>query len=79
MYTYKTSGVCSRSISFDVVDGCVKNISFANGCEGNLKGIATLAEGMKIEDVIGKLENITCESKPTSCPAQLADALKKHL
>ncbi|MDR2940942.1 MAG: TIGR03905 family TSCPD domain-containing protein [Clostridiales bacterium] len=79
MYTYKTNGVCSREITFDIVNGTVKNISFDKGCEGNLKGIAVLADGLPVADVIKKLENITCEGKRTSCPAQLAIALKESL
>lgn len=78
-YTYKTKGVCSSKIDFEVEDGKVKNVAFTGGCNGNLKGIAKLVEGMQIEDVIEKLENLTCGFKNTSCPVQLANALKEVL
>ena len=76
-YSYKTSGTCSREIYFDVEDGKVKNVEFIGGCNGNLKGIGSLVEGMDIDDVIARLEGTTCGGKPTSCPDQLACALKK--
>lgn len=78
-YTYKTKGTCSREITFDLDDGIVKNISFQGGCNGNLKGVSSLAEGQKAEDVIEKLEGIKCGFKNTSCPDQLAEALKEAL
>ena len=74
---YKTKGTCSTNIHFEVEDGKVKNVSFTGGCNGNLKGISALVEGMKVEDVIARLEGIQCGSKGTSCPDQLAKALKK--
>ncbi len=76
-YEYKTHGTCSQRIYFDVEDGCVKNVQFIGGCNGNLKGIGALVEGMKVEDVIAKVEGIQCGMKPTSCPDQLAQALKE--
>ena len=76
---YKTKGTCSTNIHFEVEDGKVKNVSFTGGCNGNLKGISALVEGMKVEDVIDKLEGTTCSFKPTSCPDQLAKALKIYL
>lgn len=76
-YTYKTSGTCSREISFEVEDGKVKNVSFYGGCNGNLKGIGSLVEGMEVDEVIKKLEGIKCGFKQTSCPDQLAKALKE--
>jgi uncharacterized protein (TIGR03905 family) len=76
-YTYKTSGTCSREIAFDLENGKVKNVKFFGGCNGNLKGIASLVEGMDIEDVIARVEGITCGMKNTSCPDQLAKALKE--
>ena len=76
-YDYKTRGTCSREISFEVEDGKVKNVQFYGGCNGNLKGIAALVEGMDIDDVIARVEGIHCGMKPTSCPAQLAQALKR--
>ena len=78
-YTYRTNGTCSREIVFDLEDGIVKNISFQGGCNGNLKGVSSLAEGQKAEDVIKKLEGIKCGFKNTSCPDQLATALKEAL
>ncbi|SHK43720.1 uncharacterized protein TIGR03905 [Hathewaya proteolytica DSM 3090] len=79
MYVYKTSGVCSRNICFDLVDGKVKNLTFEGGCSGNLKGIAQLVEGMKAEEVIEKLQGTVCGDKNTSCPDQLSKAIKEAL
>lgn len=79
-FVYIPKGVCSRQITVDVDDnGIVRDVQFIGGCNGNLKGISQLVKGMKAEDVIEKLENITCGMKPTSCPAQLAQALKENL
>ncbi len=75
--SYKTKGVCSRGIKIEVEDGIVKKVKFEGGCSGNTQGIASLVEGMKVEDVIGRLQNIKCGFKDTSCPAQLAQALKE--
>ncbi len=77
-YTYKTSGTCSRSIDFEIVDGRVQNVKFMGGCNGNLKGIASLVEGLSVDEVIEKLQGITCGFKSTSCPDQLATAIKKY-
>ena len=77
--TYKTSGTCSQSINYDIVDGKVKNVSFVGGFNGNLKGISKLVEGMDVADVIARLEGTTCGFKNTSCPDQLAKALKQSL
>ena len=76
MYQYKTKGTCSQMICFDVEDGKVLNVKFMGGCNGNLKGISALVEGMNIDDVIARVEGITCGMKKTSCPDQLAQALK---
>ncbi len=76
-YTYKTKGTCSQMIRFDVDDGKVSGVQFLGGCNGNLKGIAALVEGMNIDDVIAKVEGIKCGMKQTSCPDQLAQALKE--
>lgn len=76
-YTYKTKGTCSREISFEVENGKVSNVQFFGGCNGNLKGIGALVEGMNIDDVIARVEGITCGMKSTSCPDQLAQALKE--
>lgn len=77
VYTYRTRGTCSRSISFELDGDTVKNVKFEGGCNGNLKGIAALVEGMKIEDVIKRVEGIKCGFKTTSCPDQLAKALQE--
>ena len=76
-YTYKTKGTCSQMIIFDVEDNKVSNVQFIGGCNGNLKGIASLVEGMDIDDVIARVEGTTCGMKRTSCPDQLAQALKQ--
>ena len=76
-YEYKTKGTCSQRIFFDIEDGKVKNVQFVGGCNGNLKGIAALVEGMNAEDVIARVEGIRCGMKGTSCPDQLAKALKE--
>ncbi len=78
-YEYKTSGTCSQRIFFEIEDGTLKNVSYLGGCNGNLKGVSSLVEGMKVEEVISRLEGITCGGKPTSCPDQLAKALKEAL
>ena len=75
-YTYKTKGTCSREIAFEVENGKVTNVQFFGGCNGNLKGISALVEGMSIDEVIARVEGITCGMKSTSCPDQLAQALK---
>lgn len=75
-YEYKTKGVCSSHIYFEVEDDdIVREVQFVGGCHGNLQGIAKLVEGMKISEVIARLQNIRCGGKPTSCPDQLANAL----
>ena len=78
-YTYQTSGTCSREILFEIEDGKVINVQFIGGCNGNLKGISSLVEGMNVDEVISRLEGTTCGGKGTSCPDQLASALKKAL
>ena len=76
---YQTKGVCASQISFDVEDGLVKNVKFLGGCSGNTQGVATLVEGMPVQEVIKRLEGIRCGFKPSSCPDQLAQALKETL
>ena len=76
-YSYNTRGVCSRKIDFEIEDGIIKNVRFLGGCNGNLQGIGKLVEGMTIEEVIEKLEGLNCNGKGTSCPDQLAQALKE--
>ena len=74
---YKTSGTCSSAIDFEVEDGIVKNVKFIGGCNGNTQGISKLVEGMPADEVISRLEGIKCGFKGTSCPDQLARALKE--
>lgn len=76
MYQANPRGVCSRLITFDIVDNKVTNVCFYGGCPGNAQGIAALAEGRSPEELIAALEGIPCGRKPTSCPDQLAKALK---
>lgn len=76
MFEYKTRGTCSQKILFDLEDGKVKNVQFIGGCNGNLKGIGALVEGMNVDEVIARVEGISCGMKRTSCPDQLAQALK---
>ena len=74
---YKTFGTCSREINFEVVDNKLTNVSFLGGCNGNLQGISKLVEGMDIDEVIARVEGIKCGARQTSCPDQLAAALKQ--
>ena len=76
-FEYKTKGTCSQMIFFEINDGKVHNVQFMGGCNGNLQGIGKLVEGMDIDEVIARIEGIHCGSKPTSCPDQLASALKQ--
>ena len=76
---YKTSGTCSREINFEVVDGKITGVKFVGGCNGNLQGISKLVEGMDVNEAIARLEGISCNGRPTSCPDQLARALKQTL
>jgi len=78
-HTYKTKGTCSTLIEFDVEDGIVRNVSFTGGCNGNLKGISRLVDGMPVDNIIEQLEGVKCGNKKTSCPDQLALALKAVL
>lgn len=76
MYEFKPKGVCAQMIYFDLEDNKVTNVQFLGGCPGNAKGLSQLLEGMDVDTVIAKLEGTTCGRKPTSCPDQLAQALK---
>ena len=78
-YQYRTKGVCARNITFDIVDGTVVNVQFEGGCNGNTKGIASLIEGMPVDEAIRRMEGIRCGMKATSCPDQIAQALKQAL
>ena len=75
---YKTFGTCTREINFEVVDNKLTNVSFLGGCNGNLQGISKLVEGMDIDEVIARVEGIKCGARQTSCPDQLAQALKMY-
>jgi len=74
---YRPRGVCSQRIEIDVEDGRIQNVQFTGGCSGNLQGISRLIKGMTVEEVINRVEGIRCGFKPTSCPDQLAQALKQ--
>ena len=76
-YVYKTSGTCSKEIRFSIENGILKNVSFLGGCNGNLQGIGKLVEGMKVEEVEKRLKGISCGGRPTSCPDQLACAIRQ--
>ena len=76
-FSYKTNGVCSRTIHIEVQDGIVKKVRFDGGCNGNTKGIGSLVEGMPVDEVITRLKGIKCGFKGTSCPDQLATALEE--
>lgn len=76
-FIYKTQGTCSSQIEFELEGNIVKNVKFYGGCNGNLKGISALVEGMTVEEVQQKLAGITCGFKRTSCPDQLAKAVAK--
>lgn len=72
---YKTKGVCSREIHFDIKDDIIQKVTFIGGCAGNTAGISSLVKGMHVDDVIDRLKGIDCNFKGTSCPDQLANAL----
>ena len=76
-YTFKPQGVCSMEISFDIDDGIIHTVKFLGGCAGNTQGVAKLIEGMDAKEAISRLEGIRCGFRPTSCPDQLAQALKE--
>lgn len=76
-YTYKTKGVCSRSITLEVENGVILSCEFEGGCNGNTQGVSALVEGMEVTEAIDRLEGIKCGFKGTSCPDQLAQALKE--
>lgn len=75
--TYKTQGVCSQKIDFKIVDNKVTNVQFFGGCNGNTQGLSKLIEGMDVQEAISRLEGIQCGFRGTSCPDQLAKALKQ--
>lgn len=79
MQTFKTTGVCAKEIQFDIEDNKIKSVNFIGGCPGNLIGITHLVKDMEIETAIAKLKGISCKTKETSCPDQLAQALESYL
>jgi len=79
MQTFTTSGVCAKTIDFKIEEGVVKSVKFNGGCAGNAIGLSALVEGMKVEDVVTRLQGTECGKRPTSCPDQLAKALKEFI
>lgn len=77
-FTYKTKGVCASAIEIEVLNNTVQSVKFIGGCSGNTQGVGALVQGMRIDDVIAKLQNIRCGFKTTSCPDQLAQALQEY-
>ena len=75
-YSYRPQGVCSQRMDIDVEDGVIRSVEVLGGCSGNLQGISRLVAGMDVDEAIRRLEGIRCGYKPTSCPDQLAKALK---
>ena len=78
-YQYRPQGVCSNLIEVSVEDGVIRDVKIAGGCSGNSQGISALVRGMKVEDAVSRMEGIKCGMKATSCPDQLAKALKQVL
>ena len=78
-YTYKTAGTCSKEIIFEIEDGIIRSVKFVGGCPGNTQGVAILCKDRPVNEVISLLEGIKCGPRPTSCPDQLAKALKEAL
>ena len=76
-FTYKTQGVCAREIVINIVDDVIESVKYIGGCSGNTQGVAALVKGMKVDEAIERLSGIKCGFKPTSCPDQLAKALKE--
>ena len=76
-FTYQPKGVCSRQLKFAIQDNKLHDVEFTGGCHGNLQGIGRLVEGMDIDEVISRVEGITCGNKSTSCPDQLAKTLQE--
>jgi len=79
MFEFKTSGTCSTKVNFDIKNGKVHNVSFEDGCNGNLKAIGVLVEGMDAVELVKKLKGNTCDTRKTSCADQLAKAVEKQL
>ena len=79
IYEYKPIGVCSRKYTFEMENDVIKSLAVEGGCSGNLAGISSIVKNMKAEDVIKAFDGIKCGFKPTSCPDQIAKALKTYL
>lgn len=77
--TYRPKGVCSRLMRVEVEDGIIRQVEVQGGCSGNLQGISRLLVGMPVQQVIERMEGVRCGGKPTSCPDQLAKALRQAL
>ena len=75
---YRPRGVCSQQMTVEIEDGVIQSFQVKGGCDGNLQGISRLVEGMKVDEAIRRLDGIKCGFKPTSCPDQLAQALKQY-
>ena len=78
-FTYQTSGTCSRQIDLELEEGVIRSVRFTGGCQGNTTGVATLVRGMRAEEAIARLGGIDCKGRGTSCPDQLARALRQAL
>ena len=78
-FTYMTRGVCSRAIEIAVENGVIESVRFNGGCAGNTQGVAALIKGMRVEEAIARLDGIDCRGRGTSCPDQLARALREYL
>jgi len=76
---YKTKGVCSKEIHFEIEGDTIKSVKFIGGCSGNTQGVSRLVEGMKVQEAIDRLSGIDCNGKGTSCPDQLSKALKQAI
>ena len=78
-YTYMPQGVCSKQMTVEIENGMIRHVDILGGCNGNLKGISSLVQGMRVEDAIDRLSGIRCGMRPTSCPDQLSIALRQAL
>ena len=78
-YTYKTNGTCAMQINFDINDNVITNVEFLGGCNGNLKAVSKLVNGMTVQQIEEKLKGNTCGRRPTSCADQLARAVREAL
>ena len=78
-FTYMTRGVCSRAIDIEIENGVIASVRFVGGCAGNTQGVAALIRGMRVEDALERIEGIDCRGRGTSCPDQLARALREYL